>query len=61
MTEHKWMNNVTSVRTKTQVKENNYFLRLGIQHPFKLHVTLLTKLIVDVVSHRFQGPPEGGV
>ncbi len=39
-----------------------YFLRLGIQHPFKLHITLLTKLIVDRVSRRFQGPsPEGGV
>ncbi len=34
----------------------DYFLRLGIQHPFKLHITLLTKLIVDVVSRRFQGP-----
>ncbi len=34
----------------------NYFLRLGIQHPFKLHITLLTKLIVDRVSRRFQGP-----
>ncbi len=34
----------------------NYFLRLGIQHRFKLHITLLTKLIVDVVSRRFQGP-----
>ncbi len=25
-------------------------------HPFKLQITLLTKLIVDVVSRRFQGP-----
>ena len=34
----------------------NYILRLGIQHPFELHITLLTKLIVDVVTRRFQGP-----
>ena len=26
------------------------FLGESIQHPFKLHITLLTKLIVDVVS-----------
>ncbi len=37
-------------------KGYNYFLRLGIQHPFKLHMTVLTKLIIDVVSRRFQGP-----
>ena len=29
----------------------SYLLRLGIQHLFKLHITLLTKFIVDVVSH----------
>ena len=34
----------------------DYFLRLGIQDPFKLHITLLTELIVDVLSRRFQGP-----
>ncbi len=39
-----------------RMESGNYFLRLGIQHPFKLHITLLTKLIVDVVSCRFHGP-----
>ncbi len=34
----------------------DYFLRLGIQHPFKLPITLLTKLIVHVLSRTFQGP-----
>ncbi len=38
-----------------EIVGSNYFLRLGIHHPFKLHITLLTKLIVDVVSRTFQG------
>ncbi len=37
-----------------QPMTHDYFLRLGKQHPFKLHITLLTKLIVDRVSRRFQ-------
>ncbi len=33
-----------------------FFLGESIQHPFKLHITLVTKLTIDGANRRLQGP-----
>ncbi len=37
-------------------KVRDYSLWLDIQHPFKLHITFLTKPVCRKLSHIFQGP-----
>ncbi len=41
---------LTSTNLTNPLCNSNYSLWLGIQHPFKLLITLLTKQIVDVVG-----------